>query len=216
MPDRKAITLEYGRRQLRRLEFLIDVVFGIAIVRMLLLLPRPEDGMKVHDFTELFKDRTGAMVMVVIGLVWIIIFWIQNNRVFGTLETTDTRHTVISMAQLCATMLFIYAVRLGVEFDGQRGAMLFESTAAVLMGALAIAGWLYASKNHRLIADALTDSDVRRMTASLLTEPIAAVLTIGAAFFGPLAWTASWFVFGFLVKKSVKRWEARVQLDEAQ
>ena len=121
---RKLASIEYGRRQLRRLEFLTDVVFGLAIVRFMLLLPRPEGGLKsVATVKELFTEQTAPLGMVVIGLAWTIIFWIQNNKVYGALRQTDTRHTVFAILQLVSMLLFLYAVRLGVDFDGQLGAM---------------------------------------------------------------------------------------------
>ena len=200
--------IEYGSRQLRRLEFLTDVVFGLGIVRLFLLLPRPEGGLRgAHSFSELYKDSGAAILMVMIGLAWLIIFWIQHNRVFGMLQRTDTRHTVLSLLQICAMLIFLYAVRLGVEFGGQLGAMVFESIAAAGMGALAVAGWLYASKNHRLTEEVVTDEHIRATTASLLNEPITAACTIGMALLGPGWWTLSWFGFGAIVKRSLKRWE---------
>jgi len=208
-------SIEYGRRQLRRLEFLTDVVFGLAIVRLIFLLPRPEDGLgSVATVTELFKDASGPLAMVAIGLAWTIIFWIQNNRVFGALERTDTKHTVLSLLQVCAMLLFLYAVRLGVDFDGQLGAMLAESLAAALMGGLAIAGWLYAVRN-KLVVEAASAADKRQITASLLGEPITALLTVGIAFLGPGWWTLAWLVFGTVIGRIVRRWEARARLADS-
>lgn len=202
----KSAEREYGARQLRRLEFLIDVVFGLAIMRLLLLLPRPEHGLEsARTVADLFQDSAGPLAMVVIGLAWTIVFWIQNNKVFGALEKTDTKHTVLSILQLCSMLLFLYAVRLGVDFDGQLGAMLAESVAAALMGGLAVAGWLYASKNGRLTAEEVTADDARQVTVSLMGEPITAVLTIGVAFLGPGWWTLSWLGFGFVVGRLVRR-----------
>ena len=80
------------------------------------------------------------------------------------------------------------------------------------MGALAVAGWLYASKNHRLTEEPVTDGHIRSMTASLLNEPVTAACTIGVAFFGPGWWTLSWIAFGMIVKRILRRWEALVRL----
>ena len=214
--NRKLASIEYGRRQLRRLEFLTDVVFGIAIVRFMLLLPRPEGGLKsVETVKDLFVEQKAPLGMVFIGLAWTIIFWIQNNKVYGALRQTDTRHTVLAILQLCSMLLFLYAVRLGVDFDGQLAAMVAESVAAALMGAFAIAGWLYAVRDRRLVQDEATDNDLRTITASLLTEPITAVLTIGIAFVGPGWWTLSWLAFGAVVSRFVKKWEASGRLPDA-
>ena len=50
------------------------------------------------------------------------------------------------------------------------------------------------------------------MSASLLNEPITAACTIGVAFCGPGWWTLSWIVFGIIVKRILRRWEAFVRL----
>ena len=83
------------------------------------------------------------------------------------------------------------------------------------MGALAIAGWLYAVRDRRLVIEEAADRDLRQITASLLTEPITAVLTIGVAFLGSGWWTLSWLVFGAVVGRLVKRWEALGRPEEA-
>jgi hypothetical protein len=40
---------EHGRRQLRRLEVLTDVIFAIAIWRIFMMLPRPGGGERSGD-----------------------------------------------------------------------------------------------------------------------------------------------------------------------
>ena len=43
-------------------------------------------------------------------------------------------------------------------------------------------------KNKRLLAEGVTDDDVRYLTARFLPKPIVAALTIGFAYFGILVW----------------------------
>jgi uncharacterized membrane protein len=198
--------MEHGRRQLRRLEMLTDVVFAIAIWRVFMLLPRPGQGDRSFStILEMYRGDAAVLAIVLIGFALMIIHWIQNNAVFGALERTNNRHTVLSLLQVCSLLLFLYAVRLGVEFDGSLGAMIFESFAAALMGGLGLASWLYATKDRRLISDAVTEEDVRHLTARLLPSPVVAVLTIGIAFLGNLWWTLSWFVLGGVVGKLARK-----------
>jgi hypothetical protein len=35
--------------------------------------------------------------LVIIGIVVTIIYWIQNNVLFGNLQSTDSRHTILSI-----------------------------------------------------------------------------------------------------------------------
>ena len=64
--------------------------------------------------------------------------------VLGRLARTDTRHMAISILQLFSLLVFLYSVRMGIEFDGDREAMIFESAAAALMGLLGVAAWVDA------------------------------------------------------------------------
>lgn len=201
--------MEHGRRQLRRLEILTDVIFAIAIWRIFMMLPRPGDADRSFGtILEMYRGQAAVLAIVLIGFVLMIVYWIQHNAVFGALDRTDNRHTVLSILQLCAVLLFPYAVRLGVEFDGTLGAMVFESIAAALMGSLGLASRLYAAKHRRLVADVVTGKDARHLTARLLPAPLVAVLTIGIAFLGSLWWTLSWFVLGALIGRRAKEWAA--------
>ena len=202
--------MEHGRRQLRRLEMLTDVVFAIAIWRVFMLLPRPSGGDRsFSSIVEMYRGEVAVLAIVLIGFVLMIVYWIQNNAVVGALERTDKRHTVLSLLQVCSLLLFLYSVRLGVEFDGSLGAMVFESVAAVLMGGFGLASWLYATKDRRLVSDAVTEEDVNHMTVRLLPGPVTAVLTIGVAFLGNLWWTLSWFVLGAVIGRLAKAWVKR-------
>jgi uncharacterized membrane protein len=199
--------MEHGRRQLRRLESLTDVIFALAIWRIFMLLPRPGEGDRSFStILEMYRGDAAVLAIVLIGFVLMIVYWIQNNAVFGALERTDNRHTVLSILQICSVLLFLYSVRLGVEFDGTLGAMVFESIAALLMGGLGLASWLYAATDRRLISDAVTDEDARHLTARLLPSPVTAALTVGIAFLGSLWWTLSWFILGAVVGRLAKKW----------
>lgn len=199
--------MEHGRRQLRRLEILTDVIYAIAIWRIFMMLPRPDEGDRsASTILEMYRGEAAVLAIVLIGFLIMIMYWIQNNAVFGALERTDNRHTVISLLQVCSVLLFLYAVRLGVEFDGTLGAMVFESIAAALMGGLGLAGWLYAIHDRRLVHESITDEDARNLTARLLPGPVTALLTIGIAFLGSLWWTLSWFVLAAVIGKRARDW----------
>lgn len=200
--------MEHGRRQLRRLEILTDVIFAIAIWRVFMMLPRPDED-SFASIVEMYRGHASVLAIVLIGFVIMIMYWIQNNAVFGALERTNNRHTVLSILQVCSVLLFLYAVRLGVEFDGTLGAMVFESVAATLMGALGLAGWLYAIHRRHLVHESVTGEDARHMTARLLPGPVTAALTIGIAFLGSLWWTLSWFVLGAVVGRLARQWAAK-------
>ena len=119
-------------------------------------------------------------------------------------KSSRTRHTFVAIAQLCSVLLFLYAIRMGVEFDGDRFAMIFESCAAGLMGLLGWLNWGYATKDRRLVHEWVEKTDVDRVTLRLLPQPITALLTVPCAFFGPAIWGLSWFVIAPLVARATR------------
>ena len=54
--------IEREHRQVRRLETLIDVVFGITLWRLFILLPRPADNPEWETLFDMLKDVGGSFV----------------------------------------------------------------------------------------------------------------------------------------------------------
>ena len=65
----------------------------------------------------------------------------------------------------------------------------------------------YATKYAGLISEAVNDKEIIEIRNSVLTEPLAALLTIPFAFIGPGLWNLSWLsvlFFGWFLKKRKK------------
>jgi uncharacterized membrane protein len=212
MMNKKEKTLaqqERDKRQLGRLQTLIDVVFGLMIIRLFTLLPHltnPESG----DFDPLviFTESGENFVMFVIGFVLIAIYWYQNNKTTGNLISTDTKHTTLSIVQLMFLLLYFYSIRLDMETHSDVLALFMQSVFLALAGYTGVAAWVYAYKNSDLISDAVTQEEGNDIRISILAEPLAATLTIPFAFIGPGAWNLSWLsviLFGFLLKRRHKK-----------
>jgi uncharacterized membrane protein len=194
-----------GALQLRRLEVLMDVVFAILIWRIVTLLPRPtEDEVAVDTLLTFLGNNNHNFLVIFIGIVLVIVYWIQNNGIFGRLAGTDNRHTVISFVQLFFLLLYLYSVRLGIQFEGQTLALLLQSTTLALAGFTAIVGWRYAVKERRLLLERVSEEDARQFQIGILAEPVTALLTIPFAFVGQGAWDLSWLLYlvvAFILKR---------------
>jgi nitrogen fixation-related uncharacterized protein len=57
--------------------------------------------------------------VIIIGLVLVILYWGMNNLQFGNLERTDSRHATLSILQVFTLMLYIYFVRLDLQFGNE-------------------------------------------------------------------------------------------------
>ncbi len=192
--------------QLSRLETLTDVVYAIVLWRLFMLIPKPS-GTQWHwgYFLEFFADNAMTFVLVVIGLVVTIIYWGQNNLLSGSLAKTDGRHTALSIVQIFCLLLFISALKIGVDLGGSPGTRALESVAAALVGISAGWGWSYAIKNRRLLHDDVTDQEALATRDRILAEPITALVTIPFAFIGPWLWEAAWLTYPLFVKLLKRR-----------
>ena len=185
-------------RQLRRLETLIDVVFGITIWRLFILLPRPEDNAEWSNLLDLLKGSVLDFTIVILALVIVIIYWLQSHALFRYLERTDTVHSVLSILQLFSLLLFLYAIGVGVGFEGDEVSRIFESATAFLLGAFSFSAWYYALKKGNLVADSLSDKEARAITDRIKAEPITALITVPFAY-GMWMWEASWLIYPVVV-----------------
>jgi uncharacterized membrane protein len=189
---------EREQRQLRRLETLMDVIFGITIWRLFTLLPRPDENPEWATLMDMFIDSGLNFAAAIIALVIVIIYWIQSNLLFKYLVRTDSWHIVISIAQMFSLLLFLYAIRVGIDFEANAVTRIFESSMACLLGIFSFAAWYYALHKGNLVTDELEADEARSITERIKAEPITAAITIPFAA-GMWMWELSWFVYPFVV-----------------
>ena len=186
--------------QLQRLARMIDVVYAIIIWRAFMLLPRPAaEQLNWEHIGAFLSANIGGFLAVVIGIIVTIIYWIQNNTLFGNLQSTDSRHTILSILQLFFLLIFLVSLRLGIDLGESDFTRAFESLAAALVGIAGSWSWLYAIKNHRLLLPEVTGPYAYRLRDRILAEPITALITIPFAFVGPILWEISWLTYPLVV-----------------
>ncbi|GMR25102.1 MAG: hypothetical protein BMS9Abin39_0380 [Ignavibacteria bacterium] len=201
--------VERDASQLRRLHTLMDVVFGVLLIRIFTFLPhpiKPESG--VFDPLVIFTEGGENFIMFIIGFILITIYWIQSNKTSGNLVATDGKHTVLSILQLLFLLLYLYSVRLDMETQSDVLALFMQSVSLALAGFAGVAAWVYASKRADLVSEAVSPQEANELKISILAEPLAAVVTIPFAFIGPGIWNLSWLsviVFGIFLKRRHKK-----------
>ena len=97
------------------------------------IIPRPGIDGEWASVGAYFADNWPVGVLIAISLIFTIIYWSQSNTLLGALERTDTTHSALSVFQLFFLLIFLYAVRVGVEFDASPWNRTFESVAAALV-----------------------------------------------------------------------------------
>ncbi len=181
--------------QLSRLERLADVVYGLILLRLFTLIPKPvtADG-AWHSFSEYMGANAFTLITVIIGVIFVIIYWLQSNTLMGNLEKSDSKHTILTIVQLFALLLFLMSLNLGAVLGGSAFTRVLESATAALTGLSGAMAWKYAIRNRRLIQPDVSDFDAQKILDNVLAEPLTALMTIPFAFAGPWFWEASWLL----------------------
>jgi uncharacterized membrane protein len=186
--------------QLIRLERMVDVVFAIIIWRVITFFPTPTDKQfSWEQIGPFLSANIGDLVLVLIGILVVIIFWLQNNLLFGNLQATDNRHAIISILQLFFLLIFIKTLRMGVELEPSNITRSLESLTAAMVGGISSLGWWYATKNRRLLSPEVTDQYALQLRDRILAEPLTALITLPFAFVNPSLWEISWWSYPLVV-----------------
>jgi len=186
--------LEREGRQLHRLESLIDTVFALVIVIMVFDLPDPDDSM-VFDLGTFIAFRVDSLVLAMLGVIVVLIYWFQSNRLLGNLKRTDGKHAAISLVQIFLVLAYLLCVSLGIEVGTEPLVLAAQSISAALVGFAAAAAWWYASYNRRLLAPEISHDEVAALRLRVLAEPLTAVLTLALAFVSATAWEIGWLAY---------------------
>ena len=181
--------------QLSRLERLSDVIYALVLWRLFTLIPKPVSAEGAwHSFSEYLSENGFTLAIVVIGVMFVIIYWLQSNTLLGNLEKSDSKHTILIIIQLFVLLLFLMSMNMGVVLGGSVFTRLLESITAALTGLSGALAWRYGIRNRRLIQPDVSDFDARKILDGVLAEPLTALMTIPFAFAGPWMWEASWLL----------------------
>ena len=198
---------ERDERQLRRLQTLMDVIFGVLIIRIFTVLPQPFEVLKGNvDPLVIFGE--GKFVMFIIGIILISIYWFQSNKTNGNLVATDGKHSFLSILQMLFLLLYFYSIGLDIATHSDILALFMQSVTLALAGFCGVAAWIYATRHADLVSEAVTVEEAVDIRNSVLAEPLAAVITIPFAFVGILAWNLAWLsvlIIGAFLKRRHKK-----------
>ena len=198
-------------RQLRRLETLTDVVYGVALWRVFMLFPRPDEPEWTwHSWREFLTAEGMTIVLILIGIAVLIIYWLQSNTLFGLADRADRTFAVRAIVQLFCVLLFLFSIRVGTELPASAWTRGFESVAALLLGLTSSWMWSHAARGRRLLHPDVTDAEARAVGRQIRAEPATALFTMPFVF-TPILWELAWFTYPAL-RRLVHR-EARRIID---
>jgi uncharacterized membrane protein len=181
--------------QLRRLETLTDVVYGIALWRVFILFPRPDEpAWNWHSWREFLAAEGLTIVLIAIGVAVLIIYWLQSNTLFSLVERADGKFAVRAIIQIFFVLLFLFSIRVGTELSPSAWTRGFESIAALLLGLSSTWMWTYAAKGRRLLQEDVTDDEAKGVRRRIRAEPATALFTMPFVF-TPVFWELAWFTY---------------------
>jgi len=206
--------IERGVGLLNSIRVVVNVIYALLIFQTFLILPRPDDPeLKYHTLGQIYSENLTQVLVIVVGLILIIMYWIQFNRQLGNLVRSSPMHASLSVIQMICLMLYLYFVRFDMEFDGMKLALQMESIFLALAGFIGAFNWRYARK-YNLTSDQITDDEEMSLFYSLLPEPMASLFTLPFASFGPTIWTISFLSIvpiGYMLKLVRKKYETNTE-----
>ncbi len=181
---------------LRRLWNFSDGVFAVSIVILVAALPSREmTGFEGDSPLAFLVDRANDISFVLIGMLLVIVYWMQSNRLLEHLKATDTKHSLLVLLQVCLLLFYLYIVSLAVDFPDSVEVLAMQSLGAALIGLVAAVAWYYASDNRRLLRDDVDDQTVDGIRKATWAEPMTALVTLPCAWLGPDIWGLSWLSY---------------------
>ena len=183
--------IERGVGLLNSIRIVINVLYALMIFQTFLILPRPGDPLlEYNSLPQIYAENINELLVIVVGLVLIVMYWIQFNRQLGNLVRSSPIHASLAVAQMICLMIYLYFVRFDMEFDGMQLALQMESIFLALAGFIGAFNWRYARTN-KLTSDQINNDEEMAMFYSLLPEPVTSLFTLPFASFGPTIWTIS-------------------------
>ena len=189
--ERTKAQIERGVGILNSLKIVINVLYALMIFQAFLILPRPDDPeLEYQSLSQIFSDNVMQLVIILIGLILIVTYWIQFNKQLGNLVRSSPVHASLAVIQMICLMLYLYFVRFDMAYDGMTLALQMESIFLALAGFVGVINWVYARRNG-LTSDQINEEEEITILFKLLPEPTASLISLPFAVFGPDIWTIS-------------------------
>ena len=202
--------IERGVGLLNSIRVVVNVLYALMIFQMFLILPRPDDPeLAYHTLAQIYSDNVMQLVMIVVGLILIMLYWIQFNTQMGNLVRSSPLHATLAVVQMIFLMIYLYFLRFDMEYDGMKLALQMESIFLALAGFVAAFNWRYA-RNNGLTSDQIDKNEELNIFYKILPEPMASLFTLPFAGLGPNYWTLAFLSiipFSYILKLVRKKYE---------
>jgi len=183
--------LQRDKKLLDSLSIVINVLYALMIFETFLILPRPDDPeLEYSSLEQIYSENVMVLLVIVVGLIMILTFWIQFNKLIGNLVRSSAVHASLAIIQMVFLMIYLYFVRFDLEYDGLTLALQMESVFLALAGFVGALNWMYARRN-KLTSEEIDEEEEVSILYSILPEPLAALISLPFAVMGPGIWSLS-------------------------
>ncbi|MGB5323749.1 hypothetical protein, partial [Lutimonas sp.] len=131
--------IERGVGILSSLKIVVNVLYALLLFQIFMILPRPDDPeLNYLSLVEIYNEHSIKLVVIIVGLILILTYWIQTNRQLGNLVRSSPIHASLAIVQMVCLMLYLYFVMFDMEFDGMTFALQMESIFLALAGFIGV------------------------------------------------------------------------------
>jgi uncharacterized membrane protein len=161
-----------------RVESLTDGIFGFAMTLLVASMILPRDAIASQSSGAALIALLPEFYHYVIGFFVLAAFWMGHHEQFSRIHHIDNRFLYINIVSLFFVTLVPFSTSFIGDYDADVIATcLFEANLMVL-GLLFTVQWLYASRNHRLIAPDYPELLIRQRRNHGLILPVVSLAGI--------------------------------------
>src|SRR5262249_45918526 len=143
-----------------RIEALSDGVFAIAMTILVLNIQVPEGGGSEQLLARLGalwpKFASYAMSFVMLGVLWV-----GHHFQFHYIRRTDRPLLWINLLFLLAVTFLPFSTGVLANYYSTHVAVILYGSTIIIAGACLLGHWAYATRDHRLVAEDLSDGAIR-------------------------------------------------------
>ena len=87
--------IERGVGILSSLKIVVNVLYALLLFQIFMILPRPDDPeLNYLSLVEIYHEHSMKLVVIIVGLILILTYWIQTNKQLGNLVRSSPFHGI--------------------------------------------------------------------------------------------------------------------------
>lgn len=176
-----------------RLHRLTDVIFAVSMVLFIvtgMFSINDAEFWNGYDINprKFVSDRAYELLISFLVFLFMAIYWYTNAKQSKYLVKVDSIYTWINIFYLFFIAVAPLPNALSIHFGDNFYVQLFFGIVMFFIGVLSFLSWFYASKNHRLVLQEISVSDIKAINREMAVEPLVALISIIATFFSTALW----------------------------